>query len=56
MALPDRIPCKCGDLIGELVLKQAVVEFTDETGKVQCPPCWHAGIPDIYMLQLIVRS
>lgn len=46
MALPDRIPCKCGDLFGELVLKQAVVEFTDETGKVQYSRCWIAGISD----------
>eukprot|EP00892_Ulva_mutabilis_P010256 jgi/Ulvmu1/7602/UM038_0027.1 len=33
MSPPDRIPCKCGDVKGDLVLKQAVIEFTDDAGK-----------------------
>lgn len=34
MSLPERIPCRCGDLIGNLLLKAALVEWKDESGKV----------------------
>jgi SAND domain len=35
VALPEQIPCKCGDQHGVLILKKAIIEYKDASGQVQ---------------------